>query len=299
MDFNSLINLAKTKQHEPIKVPERKIEETNARLMTQAEKKRYLEEQARKLGLSVIIPGDDDKPAQNVKAIVKKQMTATKLRPEPPKLTKGPSVSSKVPLTTPISRERTVPAQSKINNAKQMLPPPRPRPASVKSLERKEFPPRDLIPVNKPRFANDTRRSEMNAVRHSKFANDSMNRQRAMNGQNERRGPPMYRSDSRPKRRFVDDDDEEDDEMDDFIDDGLGNGDEDYSKHIREIFGYDKRKYSMLDDDDCIESSFSRQMQEESYSARAGLLEDLEDIKREQEELERQYKNQKKRKLKL
>lgn len=41
--------------------------------------------------------------------------------------------------------------------------------------------------------------------------------------------------------RIIDDDDSEyDSEMDDFIDDD--EGPDDYSKHISEIFGYDKSK---------------------------------------------------------
>ncbi len=54
--------------------------------------------------------------------------------------------------------------------------------------------------------------------------------------------------------RYVDQSDEYDedyddeDDMDDFIDDAPL--EEDVSKHIREIFGYDKRKYRYIDDDD-------------------------------------------------
>lgn len=39
-----------------------------------------------------------------------------------------------------------------------------------------------------------------------------------------------------------DEEEEEDSELDDFIDDGP-DGTEDYSKHIQEIFGYDKSRY--------------------------------------------------------
>lgn len=43
------------------------------------------------------------------------------------------------------------------------------------------------------------------------------------------------------KRKYEDEEDEYDPEMDDFIDDGDEEQDN-ISKHIREIFGYDKNK---------------------------------------------------------
>lgn len=70
--------------------------------------------------------------------------------------------------------------------------------------------------------------------------------------------------------RILDDDDEDyDSEMDDFIDDDPQEGD--YSKYIKEIFGYDKAKYRDVDDDvDNMESSFAQQMKEEVVSAKIG-----------------------------
>lgn len=66
-----------------------------------------------------------------------------------------------------------------------------------------------------------------------------------------------------------DDDSEYDSEMDDFIDDD--DADQDYSKYISEIFGYDKSRYRDVDDDvDNMESSFAQQMKEEVISAKIG-----------------------------
>lgn len=76
---------------------------------------------------------------------------------------------------------------------------------------------------------------------------------------------------------------DEEDEMDDFIDDTPQ--DIDYSKHIREIFGYDKNMFEDDEDDEAMESSYAQQMKEEVRSARIGLKEDLEDMRREEEEL--------------
>lgn len=94
-----------------------------------------------------------------------------------------------------------------------------------------------------------------------------------------------------PSQYMVEEDnyeeEEEDEDMADFIDDGPEEipEEEDYSKAIREIFGYDKRKYRGVieDDDDIEETNFSRIMQEEARSARIGLMEDLEEERKEEE----------------
>ncbi|XP_030567692.1 protein SPT2 homolog isoform X2 [Drosophila novamexicana] len=82
------------------------------------------------------------------------------------------------------------------------------------------------------------------------------------------------------KRRIYDDDSEYDSELDDFIDDG--DCEEDISSHIRDIFGYDKRRYRDLDEDDAqMESSFAQVQREEFISKKLGLQEDLEDMRME------------------
>lgn len=104
---------------------------------------------------------------------------------------------------------------------------------------------------------------------------------------------PEYKKMTEPsaakKRKMVIDSEEEDeydDEMDDFIDD---EGEEELgsvSSMIQKMFGYDKKKYRDVDDDDRnMEVGFSQVMKEEARSARIGLQEDLEDIRKEQEEL--------------
>ncbi|WAR02890.1 SPT2-like protein [Mya arenaria] len=94
----------------------------------------------------------------------------------------------------------------------------------------------------------------------------------------------------REEEEYYSDEDYEDDEYDeddDFIDDGDAN--EDVSKHIRDIFGYDKSKYRHIDEEDDadMEANFTTIMKEEARSAKLGRLEDLEDIRREEEELKR------------
>lgn len=71
---------------------------------------------------------------------------------------------------------------------------------------------------------------------------------------------------------------------DDFIDDGEGA--EDYSATIREIFGYDKRRFANERfDDAAMESSYAQQEFEEKRSARIGQLEDEEDVRAEREQM--------------
>ncbi|XP_018347796.1 PREDICTED: protein SPT2 homolog isoform X2 [Trachymyrmex septentrionalis] len=83
------------------------------------------------------------------------------------------------------------------------------------------------------------------------------------------------------KRRICDDE-EDDSDLIDFIDDGPEDN-EDYSKHISEIFGYDKSKYRNIDDDDdtAMESNFAQQLKEEYISSKIGYMEDLEDMRLE------------------
>nr|XP_021188886.2 protein SPT2 homolog [Helicoverpa armigera] len=92
------------------------------------------------------------------------------------------------------------------------------------------------------------------------------------------------------KRRALDSDSEYDSELDDFIDDG--DDEMDYSKHIKEIFGYDKSKYRDMDDDDdpTMESSFARQQREEYISKKIGIMEDLEDMRLEAEQNKKKKK---------
>ncbi|NWX12992.1 SPT2 protein, partial [Aegotheles bennettii] len=95
-------------------------------------------------------------------------------------------------------------------------------------------------------------------------------------------------------KRQIDDDDEYDSEMDDFIEDE-GEPQEEISKHIREIFGYDRKRYK--DESDYalryMESSWREQQKEEARSLRLGVQEDLEELKREEEELKRKRQSKK------
>ncbi|GFS19293.1 protein SPT2 homolog [Elysia marginata] len=91
------------------------------------------------------------------------------------------------------------------------------------------------------------------------------------------------------KRMRIDSEEEEEDsDMDDFIDDG-DDGAFDVSKEIQSLFGYDRSRFKNEREDDLsdMEANFSTVMAEEKRSAKIGHMEDLEDMRREEEELRR------------
>ncbi|RWS25386.1 protein SPT2-like protein, partial [Leptotrombidium deliense] len=136
-------------------------------------------------------------------------------------------------------------------------------------------------------------RNKLSRVDEADERKIKMNAQRVMQqpvrklppiGLNYRRG--MYGEKNDIEYQESDEEDEDDEEMREFIDDGDYEDvvDDDYSKYIREIFGYDKRKYVDEDDDDIMEANFEQQQKEELRSAKIGILEDLEDMRLEAEE---------------
>ncbi|ELK15967.1 Protein SPT2 like protein [Pteropus alecto] len=133
---------------------------------------------------------------------------------------------------------------------------------------------------------------------------------RSSSGQMNGMKPPLsgYRSSQGPQRLPFpsgykrqreyeeEEDDEYDSEMEDFIEDE-GEPQEEISKHIREIFGYDRKKYK--DESDYalryMESSWKEQQKEEAKSLRLGMQEDLEEMRREEEEMKRRKTKKPKR----
>ena len=84
--------------------------------------------------------------------------------------------------------------------------------------------------------------------------------------------------------------------MDDFIDDTDANLD--ISAQIRNIFGYDRRKFRDepdFDDRSMENNRFGSVMREEARSARIAKEEDLEDMRREEEEKRRKKMKNKRR----
>ncbi|XP_068595526.1 protein SPT2 homolog [Brachionichthys hirsutus] len=96
------------------------------------------------------------------------------------------------------------------------------------------------------------------------------------------------------KRTYEDEDEEYDSEMDDFIDDGAEEQEE-ISRHIKEIFGYDRTKYKNESEYALkfMESSWKEMQKEEARSLKMAVQEDLEEEKREAEELKTTAKRRK------
>ncbi|XP_075159246.1 protein SPT2 homolog [Haematobia irritans] len=150
----------------------------------------------------------------------------------------------------------------------------------------REFPPRDI-----------------KTVKSREFPPPDVQKTRQFPPPDVRRGPPPSSSrygdskkSSAPKRRILDDDDSEyDSELDDFIDDG--EEEEDYSSHIKAIFGYDKSKYRDIDEEDdrMMEASFAQIQREEFISKKIGMQEDLEDMKMEAMQKKRKMMMKKRR----
>ncbi|CAG2067951.1 unnamed protein product, partial [Timema podura] len=131
------------------------------------------------------------------------------------------------------------------------------RPLSSKNVAPHQFPPPDLRPKQFP--PPDVRRKQFPPADVRRKPKPSAKLQYY---------ECLHRSDLVSGR--IESDDEYDSELDDFIDDGPEET-EDYSKHIREIFGYDKSKYNDMDEDDeCMESNFGQVLKEEFNSAKIG-----------------------------
>lgn len=98
------------------------------------------------------------------------------------------------------------------------------------------------------------------------------------------------------KRKYEEEEDEYDSEMDDFIDDGDDEQDE-VSKHIKEIFGYDRTKYKEESDYALkfMESSWRDLQKEEARSLKMAVLEDQEEERRELEEMKQKERAKRKK----
>uniref|UniRef100_A0A2M4BG62 Protein SPT2 homolog n=1 Tax=Anopheles marajoara TaxID=58244 RepID=A0A2M4BG62_9DIPT len=147
--------------------------------------------------------------------------------------------------------------------------------------------------TTRPPVANANRREVPRPGQTRQFPPADVQRSKPSRPHMDRGHPGGHRSGgSAPKkRRVIDSDSEYDSEMDDFIDDG--DCEEDYSSAIKEIFGYDKSRYRDDDydeDDYNMESSYAQQMREEYISKKIGIMEDLEDMRMEEEEKRRKLK---------
>lgn len=181
----------------------------------------------------------------------------------------------------PTSVDKSKKLQTSNNTKPRQLPPKEmaPKQFPPRDMKPKQFPPRDMVPKQFPPRDMVPKQFPPRDMIPKQFPPPDMRRR-------DDRHMPM-----RNKRQVIESDsDEYDSELDDFIDDGPED-EADYSKVISEIFKYDKSKYRGIDEDDeCMESDYRTLQKEEYKSARAGLLEDLADIRREKQMMKRRKK---------
>ncbi|KAJ8675035.1 hypothetical protein QAD02_010821 [Eretmocerus hayati] len=245
--MNGKTTSVKALERDAIAEERRKLEEERRKF---EEMRRSFEEEKKKLLMMKSKKPEESRPSQSSS----QKSTPSKVPDRPKSSSSGSSSSSK-----PTSSNGSYSSKSKPNPS-EVKSRPFP-PADVKS---RQFPPADVRPRQFPPAD----------VRPRQFP------------------PPDVRS-SKPKsklkidphrRRIYDDSDEEyDSELDDFIDDGPQDDGEDISKHISEIFGYDRNKYRDIDDDDdlAMESNFREVLKEEFESTKQGMMEDLADMRLE------------------
>ncbi|XP_037726225.1 protein SPT2 homolog [Drosophila subpulchrella] len=187
------------------------------------------------------------------------------------------AVGAAKPVATASSSSAAGKSSSVSSKAATPAPSKNPYAAAIKNGAVREFPPRD-----RPAVPSKVRPATPAVAKTRQFPPADV--QKPSGG---RQFPPADVKRRKPqeqpgnKRRIYDDDDDEyDSELDDFIDDG--DCEEDISSHIRDIFGYDKRRYRGMDDDDRgMESSFAQMQREEFISKKLGMQEDLEDMRME------------------
>uniref|UniRef100_A0A6B2EH94 Protein SPT2 homolog n=1 Tax=Phlebotomus kandelakii TaxID=1109342 RepID=A0A6B2EH94_9DIPT len=272
VDFHSLLKLAEKKQFEPIEiVQEVKKKEKPERPMTQKEKLEHEERQAIMEAKKRRLAEAKSKgklPVQKTPPVA--TVVAGTSKAPPPRRTDVPAKDVK---RTPSSVQKSVKKEVEVKREVEVKKKPaRAIPPETQQRTR-EFPPKDTQRAPRDQKSREFPPRDIQRSREVPRARPKP--------QLERRPPPK-----RP--RIEDDDSEYDSEMDDFIDDGPEEADS-YSRHIQEIFGYDKSRYrDEQEDDKNMESTFAQQMREEFISKKIGIMEDLEDMR--QEELEKQQK---------
>jgi len=314
MGFADLLKLAAVKQHEPV-VIEVKPKIDNERPMTKRQKMEYIQEKERKEQRE-----KKDLEANKKTSIVSNKPDKTQLNKIPKAseksvISNSTSNKSISKVTTTISKQITDKSNDKHNieksNSKrspknELLEERKKLEAERKQLE--EI--RRSLEEEKRKLAQSKNKMEnMKSQPSNKLSpTKSINKQVSskdikprqfppsdiklpLANTKSKQFPPSYVGPlkSKPvvkkasnKRRIYDEEDDEED-LSDFIDDGPEDIEEDYSKHISEIFGYDKTKYKNMDDEDDarMESNFAQQLKEEYISSKIGLMEDLEDMRNE------------------
>ncbi|XP_032576755.1 protein SPT2 homolog isoform X2 [Drosophila sechellia] len=302
MDFQALLRLAEKKQHEPVvfevekkKEPERLLSAREKRELE--ERQRHQEQRAQRLKMR---DSEGKEPPKSIPNRMEPNGRIPKLNQAKP--ANAPSDSFKKPTApqpTKSNASSTSLSSSNTHSSTSRSSVSSSRPAT-KSAQLTARPGATASAVGKPSPSSSKDQSSNSSLDRRKIPAAAKTRQTPSSdvyrSQGGRQFPPAdvkrRRTNEPPvtKRRIYDDDDEDeyDSELDDFIDDG--DCEEDISSHIRDIFGYDKRRYQGIDDDDRgMESSFAQVQREEFISKKLGMQEDLEDMR-----MEAAHKKQKK-----
>ncbi|XP_051170540.1 protein SPT2 homolog [Leptopilina boulardi] len=337
MDFGQLLKLAAQKQHEPIVIEVKPKPEEPERLMTKKQMKEYArekesrdarEERNRTLENNVSsnrLTVESNKPDKHSDSKSQESQKTKKISAEKIVIPKKPVISSSDRNATNLkSTHQKSKHKDDISDERRKLEIERKKLEEMRrSIEEEK---RKLNVIKKKNNEEKTNTNVSTNKVPNKIGNSSVrdlgrinstkqNTERSLNSK-----PSKPYSDKNLKMSknskivmknkkytngraiFNDDDDEYDSELDDFIDNGEEDtGNEDYSKYISEIFGYDKNKYKNYydeeDDDLAMESNFAQQLKEEYVSTKIGIMEDLEDIRMESMEKKRKALIKKKRKV--
>ncbi|KAH8295984.1 hypothetical protein KR018_008980, partial [Drosophila ironensis] len=306
LDFQALLRLAEKKQHEPVvfiqpekkKEPERLLSAKEKRELRHKEMRAQREERLAdpKVGESSTkglapnrmesngrIPKLSQGKSTAESNETKAKLAAIKQRGPPalanpsssnPSTSRNAAFSSKPAgsysangtaksVINPSSTGRTTAFGGKASGSKDG--PSRNPYAGQKSGAVREFPPRDRLAGVSPTTKPLPKRNDQK-LKGRMFPPAGIKEKKTLQQSN--------------SRRIHEDDSEYDSELDDFIDDG--DCEEDISSHIRDIFGYDKRRYRDMEDDDRhMESSFAQMQREEFISKKLGMQEDLQDMRME------------------
>lgn len=327
-----LLKLAATKQHEPILIPvkpkeegplltkKQKLEQEKERQCREAKQNRMKEAMRKKEEEPRGNPIPKIDPAQP--RIKNETKPVEEIKKAPP--TSRPAESAKRPASSDLRQPKALPKPPE----KQHLKPPKPKDrlpnrnvrgaAPEKPIKSNTQPSASKQNAERPQAVRVPSAPPSKEIRTRPPAKESKLKH-TNSSYNAEKYFPVKPAKGVPKGRILDDDDSEyDSELDDFIDDGPIEG-EDYSSCIREIFGYDKRKYMDDDDDvDNMESSFAQQMQEDVRSTKIGktwnlyyvirklvtcrivfigIMEDMEDMRLEKEEKRKKALMKKKKKM--
>ena len=281
--FAELMKMAKNQNGKPVpggsigKIPKKEKEAEFDRPMTQKQKEEFMRERNSQLRKQGKLPPE---PA-------KKNGSSSKSSEKSEN-----SSSSKLPQSESKSSPSNAPCKE--NGFRQpSMKPLKPH------VEKPQFERVGATPEFHPAVVNSkSRYSEASSSSSASSSSGSRKRPRSQS----RSPSPMARTSSKISKssrhvnRIESDEEDYDSEMDDFIDDSEANPAQ-ISSIIGNLFGYNRHKYrdDDFDDREMENNKFSSIMKEEARSARIGRQEDLEDMRREEEENRRKMARKKHR----